>query len=344
MSDAKEFLPSTDPDQPHFLAGQVERYIDTNFRLLRHDIFGDLKRALAGFMHAATQDPTILENRRLSLGDMRIYSYSKAHIANTTFNSRQGLEVQVSFLQPQLDRMSLQQRQTWWEDCKRLEEGCLLSYIWMDGSVLQHSFLAVTQKNTDPRKGCGLANRGDFATITAKPVTKDSQSLWDLLRSGLNRRQGVLIEFPNIIPATFVPILENLQNMQRLSLLKFQQYILPDPHNGSPHQNVYQDVAPPLYARSAGFSFPLAPILTKQNETLSITTLSSQDNTDLIQEVVSRTELDVGQVKALIAALTREFAFIQGPPGTGKSYLGLQVMKVLLAIQEKANLGPVIVV
>ena len=96
--------------------------------------------------------------------------------------------------------------------------------------------------------------------------------------------------------------------------------------------------------KSAGFSFPLAPILTKQNETLSITTLSSQDNTDLIQEVVSRTELDVGQVKALIAALTREFAFIQGPPGTGKSYLGLQVMKVLLAIQEKANLGPVIVV
>ena len=33
MSDTKDFLPSTDPDQPHFLTNKVERHIDTNFRL-----------------------------------------------------------------------------------------------------------------------------------------------------------------------------------------------------------------------------------------------------------------------------------------------------------------------
>lgn len=345
MSDAKEFLPSTDPDQPHFLTGQVERYLDTNFRLLRHDVFGELKKAIAGLMHAATRDPNVLEQRKLSLGDVRIYSYSKAHVENWSFSSRQGLEAHISFVQPQIDqRLSAHQMQSWWEDCKRLGEGCLLSYIWTDGSVLQHSFLSVTQRSTDPKKGYGLSNHAEVATIVAKPLAQDNRSLRDLLKSTCDQRHGVLIEFPKVIPATFVPILENLQSMQRLSLLKFQQYILPEPHDGPPGRKVYQNIASPLYARSAGFSFPLSPILKKKGERLSITAESSCDDTVLIQDIVSKTELDEGQVKALIAALTREFAFIQGPPGTGKSYLGLQVMKILLEIRQKVKLGPVIVV
>jgi hypothetical protein len=345
MSDATEFLPSTDPDQPHFLTGQVERYIDTNFRLLRHDIFGDLKRALAGFMQAAALDSHILSNQKLSLGDMRTYSYINAHIANVDFNSRRGLEVQISFQQPQANRkLSVHQRQMWWEDCKRLEVGCLVSYIWKEGSVLHHSFLVISQRNIDSKQGYGLTDRADIATITAKPTTQDNRSLRDLLKSSRDQSLGVMIEFPKVIPATFVPILENLQNMQRLSLLKFAEYIIPEPCEGPSHRKVYQSVASPLYARSNGFSFPLKPILKDKNSKLSITERASCGDDALIQDIVSKTELDVGQVKALVAALTREFAFIQGPPGTGKSYLGLQVMKILLAVQDKAKLGPIIVV
>ena len=345
MSDAKEFLPSTDPNQPHFLTSQVERYIDTNFRLLRHDVFGDLKRALAGLMHAATRDPNILGNQRLSLGDMRTYNYSNAHISSVDFGSRRGLEIQISFRQPQADRkLSANQRQAWWEDCKRLEEGCLVSYIWMEGSILQHSFLTVSQRITEPRKRCGLTDRVGIATITARPTTQDKRSLQDLLKSSCDKSQGVLIEFPKVIPATFVPILENLQNMQQLSLLKFEEYIIPKPCDGPSHLKVYQKVAPPIYARTTGFRFPMAPILRNKNEELSLTPGTSCDDDVLIDKIASQTELDVGQVKALIAALTREFAFIQGPPGTGKSYLGLQVMKILLAVQKKAKLGPIIVV
>jgi hypothetical protein len=43
MSDEKEFLPYTDPNEPHFLEDPTQRHIDTYFRLLRHDIFGELK-------------------------------------------------------------------------------------------------------------------------------------------------------------------------------------------------------------------------------------------------------------------------------------------------------------
>jgi DNA replication protein DnaC len=71
---------------------------------------------------------------------------------------------------------------------------------------------------------------------------------------------------------------------------------------------------------------------------------ASVDDTAIVDELEGRTELDRGQCRALIAALTREFAFIQGPPGTGKSYLGVQLMRVLLACKRKARLGPVVVV
>lgn len=64
----------------------------------------------------------------------------------------------------------------------------------------------------------------------------------------------------------------------------------------------------------------------------------------LLNKLETRTQLDRGQCQALIAALTREYAFIQGPPGTGKSYLGLQIMKVLLDVQQKAEMGPILTV
>jgi DNA replication protein DnaC len=71
---------------------------------------------------------------------------------------------------------------------------------------------------------------------------------------------------------------------------------------------------------------------------------SSSDDTTIVDTIEARTALDRGQSQALISALTREFAFIQGPPGTGKSYLGVELMKVLMDCKSRVDLGPVIVV
>ena len=40
--------------------------------------------------------------------------------------------------------------------------------------------------------------------------------------------------------------------------------------------------------------------------------------------------MDASQLRAIQAALTREFAIIQGPPGTGKTYVGLKIVQTLL--------------
>ncbi|OQD75805.1 hypothetical protein PENDEC_c006G06838 [Penicillium decumbens] len=46
VSGNSEYLPSTNFLQPHFLPDTLQRYIDSTFRLLRHDIFGSAKDVL----------------------------------------------------------------------------------------------------------------------------------------------------------------------------------------------------------------------------------------------------------------------------------------------------------
>lgn len=150
-----------------------------------------------------------------------------------------------------------------------------------------------------------------------------------------------LMEFPGIIPATFVPVLENIQQMQKMSHLPFEEWIVPKSATGSAARNAGFRVPPPLYARVAGFSFNLKPIL--KDPTVDLVLNPGSNNNDMVQNLENSTSLDRGQCEALITALTHEFALIQGPPGTGKSYLGVRIMRVLIENKKIAKLGPIVV-
>lgn len=52
-------------------------------------------------------------------------------------------------------------------------------------------------------------------------------------------------------------------------------------------------------------------ILNEADSRFSMSPRASVDDTAIVDELEARTELDRGQCQALIAALTREFAFIQ---------------------------------
>lgn len=54
-------------------------------------------------------------------------------------------------------------------------------------------------------------------------------------------------------------------------------------------------------------------------------------NTEYGWPTAEEMKLDESQLKAVKSALTSELSVIQGPPGTGKTYIGLVVMKLLLA-------------
>lgn len=341
--EAKEFLPSTDPDEPHFLTSKLERHIDTHFRLLRHDTFGKLKEDLGGLMKNIVSSPHQLMNPKLTSHDTRTYSYSNACVSYLTLNNRAGLQAQMSFPQPFLTRKGIAvDKQRYWEEARRLEEGVLLSFIWVHNFTVEHLFFTVAERSTDTRKENSLTRSDRVATITIKPTTQTREAVEALLNLSRRRISGVLLEFPNILPATFIPVLENLQRMQRLSRLPFCEWIVPNRIDGPLDMKL--DVPPPLYARHPGFAFPLNSIFKPGATPMSLKPSDSSDDSGLIAELELNTELDRGQCVALVAALTREFAMIQGPPGTGKSYLGVRLMKVLLDIKIIARLGPIVVV
>lgn len=344
-SNYAEFLPSTDLDQPHFLTDSAERHLDTHFRLLRHDIFGELSETLGGVLLAIDNDPAVIEDPKSILGSMRAYPNPRAHIRYISFDQRKGLEVQISFPQPlALHKTSAKERREWWENSKRFEEGVLLCFLFAEDKKSSLLFFTVSEKCIDTRKDDGLTHHQHQATIKAKLTTRNQSDFEATTRLSCRNASGILVEFPGVLLATFVPVLENIQKMQRLSRLPFRQWILPD---RSSSQGVFPkavDIPPPLYARSPTFTFSLNSILKDTSSALSLTTTMLGGGSRTTELLEAQTQLDRGQCQGLIAALTREFAFIQGPPGTGKSYLGVQLMRVLLANKEKANLGPIVVV
>jgi hypothetical protein len=343
-SERPEFLPSPNIDQPHFLEG-VERLFDTHFRLLRHDIFGELKSALGGLLHAYDNEIELAQASRLPLGNMHAHVYSSACVRYLPFTKKSGLEAQISFLQPHhVQKKSSSERQRWWEDTKRLEEGSLLCLLASEGGKSSLLFFTVSQKTTDPKERYGLVSDGYHGTITAKLApARDQRQVELLIKLSLHRHSNnLLVEFPGVLLATFVPTLENLQQMQKVGRLPFENWIIPNSATGSAAKDPEFRIPPALYARTEGFTYDLQPIL---NDTADVLALNPRSGGhDLLSRLEQAAPLDQGQCEALITALTSEFALIQGPPGTGKSYLGVQIMRVLVANKHKAKIGPIIVV
>jgi hypothetical protein len=343
MSNAKEFLPFTDPDQPHFLENPAQRHIDTYFRLLRHDIFGEHKATLATLMQAIGHDKNVVNSVNLPLGDVRAYHYNGTRIARLAFDRT--LDLHMTFLPPVAIRnKTVLAQKRWWEESRRLGHGSLLSFIWIQGEVVQHVFLTLAGKGAKGRDDNVVVSKEGLVEINARLMTQDRPTLEILMQAAASGSHGILLEFPNVMPATFVPILESLQDMQRLGGMPFHQWIVPNSHNEPSETKVYHDIPPPLYARRAGFTYPLKAITNGTDNGLSVDPRSPGGDRDLLDKIEANTTLDRGQCQALLAALTREFAFIQGPPGTGKSYLGVHLMRVLLGVKAKAKLGPVLVV
>ncbi|TVY90442.1 NFX1-type zinc finger-containing protein [Lachnellula willkommii] len=339
----KEYLPSTDRDHPHHLSDTVQRHIDTNFRLYRHDIFGALKDDIGGFMLAVEKNPSLMNSPRIIIGDIRSsYIFRNAHISEIRLHPRRDLEAFITFTQPQPLRNSTAiDRHRWWDETRRLNPGNLLCYISFNGTKTSLLFFVVTEKELSKTAGrVGLVSDPQNATIHVSLATRSQMDFELMTQLRCELTKGLLVELPGVIPGTFIPVLENLQNMQRQSRLPFRDWILPEQAT-TPGP---LDIPPPLYAQSEGFRFSLNPLLIDPDDELSIDATMSQNDPDIIDEIEKRTELDRGQCEALVAGLTREFAFIQGPPGTGKSYLGVALMKVLLECAEEADLGPILVV
>lgn len=338
VSGNSEYLPSTNFLQPHFLADPLQRYIDSMFRLLRHDIFGSAKDVLRDLL----QQDDLAQNPYVSGKDSGAHLYLGAQIQHIFINAKNELEANVSFsIPPQLRKKSSSEQCRWWQDSSRLEEGSLVCFLTSQGTQQRLIFFEVTVKNaskdrTDQKKSSLVSDRFP-PSITVKLAACLEQGLTFMGQLYSEKLTGILVDFHGMIPATFTPILRNLQRIQSEGELTFRKWVLPgrkDDEDGS-------NIPAPAYARKPGFVFPLTSITKVGADKVELNP-SNPKSIDILK-LQTQTGLDHGQCQGLIAALTREYALIQGPPGTGKSYVGVKLVQTLLDIKSKAKLGPILV-
>ena len=61
--------------------------------------------------------------------------------------------------------------------------------------------------------------------------------------------------------------------------------------------------------------------------------------------MISHMHLDNSQQKALVHSLETNLSLIQGPPGTGKTYIGVQIVKLLIKYRSYwCKKGPILLV
>lgn len=332
-----DYLPSTDFRHPHFLDDPVQRYLDTHFRLLRHDVFGPLKEVLGPLIPAVARNDFSFNSHRF---DANVHLYHNSSISHVSVDPKRGFEVHISFPPPpNLRGKTAKERQQWWSVSRRLEVGSLLYLVFPAGDAVALLTFTVSEKSVDGPQDRSLLS-ATSPSFKAKLAMQETNDIETTLRMYTEKGRGVLVELPGLIPATFSPVLENLKQMTTMGWLPFQDWIIPKPEE-PPSRT--RNLEPPRYARVPGFSFSLDTIAIGGGPPLSLSATSSANDAALISSLESRLTLDRGQCQALVSALTQEFSLIQGPPGTGKSYLGVQLIRVLLACKHKAKLGPIVI-
>ncbi|KAI5811330.1 hypothetical protein DFH27DRAFT_21800 [Peziza echinospora] len=374
-----EYIPLKDYDPlAHHLPPGLNRVLDTQFRLLREDTSGQLRDAVHFLLQSLARNPNQVPRKH---GGTQTIIYKNVWLEEFKPADRDldGLQIDISFDQPQhiigLNVRSrspadaFNSRKQWWEFCRYLQAGSLICLVDPQNNF---TFFTVAErevervhKNTTgeyeaTRPNRTLAEDPDRAFVTLKIV--DPLCLNKVIRE-YHRQCALddkdiallpyLVEFPGLLFPSFEPILKFLQSITSdgTSRVPFSKLIAPEGNTGtanshpeaddSPGAAGYIQVDPPLYLAKENVSLDLSCIAKNPIEgglTHSI------NNPCSVEDLLKNTTLDKGQAEALIGGLTKELVLIQGPPGTGKSYVGLQIVRVLLSNAAKFKLGPIVCV
>ncbi|QIX01562.1 hypothetical protein AMS68_007079 [Peltaster fructicola] len=338
-SDRNEYLPTDDPQDWH-VAGMLG-LLDRQFRLLREDTVGQLRDAAKAELDRLKQS---VPDKSMANRGARTRRYDNVRLVDMVFHPYKGLILVLSFDQPQvLSNASNKKRKEYWEDSNRLNAETLICLLGSNGYT---AFLTIstppdTRGNLKPEgfmlKQDARWSDPQVVTVLAHLVDESAEEIEALLQNfghGFNYSvKHCLIEFPGILLPAFKPTLMALQEMSFKEEYPFADVLGPL----TEEQDERRHIPPPLYAQHQDFRFDLSCLVT-DDEPLTL------DPAHPIQasELCERSNLDLGQAEAIIAALTHSFALIQGPPGTGKSYTGEALMKVLLANKQNGDLNSIL--
>ena len=296
----------------------LDQYLDVHFRLLREEFMSPLRNGLQQYLDSISAD-----DKRQRNPFIRVYK-EVCIIAPVV---KKELMFTVTFNVSRMQRIN-------WEYSKRLLHGALVC-LSSDNFKTMH-FGTIAER--DP---CSL-KRG----ITRVRFEKGIKTI-----NWLEDKSYIMIERTGLFEA-YRHVLCVLQSLN--GTLPFANYIL----------KCRSNVDVPRYLRGKkDIKFDLTPLLEKtvcifenklgifnddeithermlHNLNRSSRT-SSPDfarNIDIMDFTswpsYEMLNLDESQFRALQTSLTKELVIIQGPPGTGKSFIGLQIVKILLKNQH----------
>ena len=361
-------MPSKSPSEPEHLSAGIERLVDKCFRQLRYDNTHGLKDISFDAMQRLLREPVLPYYRDYEYScetssGARYLRFRKVAFEGLSFHESKGLIVRLGFECP----AELRGRQIHLK--KVLEPGMLVGLIGMNketGHVTTTFFQTHLRESTEAienatmndknstkkhergkilfQLSCTLANLLQASIQLSFAESGDTEAIRNVLYHlrGLLKASFVLVDFGTVLPAGFVPHLKGLQMLAKWPSIAFEQHVAPaDPKKE-------QVSLPPRYATKKNFEYDLSPLQTKQDtspESFKIRPMSNnQIDPHTLDMITKHTTLDKGQALSLYEVLSRGLAFTQGPPGTGKSFLGVALIRVLLASFEEKSSKPIIAV
>ncbi|XP_067416155.1 NFX1-type zinc finger-containing protein 1-like [Emydura macquarii macquarii] len=278
-------------------------YLDTHFRLLREDFIKPLRDEISA--HFSLRD--LFRGAGKPRRALRLYRNVQLVTAGT---SPAGVTYMASFQARQGSGQAAS---------KRLLSGSLTCLISSDcGQVLFGTVVG----------GKGSALRQGAVWLDVKASHRE---LW---RRHLGKTSFLMVESPAFFES-YRHVLEGLQETEP-TRVPFQRYVV---------QCCTAVAAPAHFGDDVTFDLsvlqPTGPAGTEpvgdtpEGRVAAVDLRAVRPCDALIWSPETFPHLDESQILAIRMALSREFVLIQGPPGTGKTFIGLQLMEILLANQAR---------
>ncbi|CAM6103853.1 unnamed protein product [Calypogeia fissa] len=294
----------------------INEYLETHFRLLREDCINPLRQGIKAYRSSERNpngDHARHSESSSAMLDLRVYT--AVQLAGIRCGD-EGVEFLVSFHLPASERTTEK-----WESSKKLMFGALLC---ISSDQFQTFFWGVVARRDVKELAKGL--------ISIRLIGEsDAIFTGGLEKGGWNSTEPyVMVESTASYFEAYYHVLKTLQR-EEMENIPFTPYLL----------HLEPRVSPPSYLqrRKNGdeydFSCAFPEIYKKLGKTC-IRIMESEWPSGWADS------LDRAQLDALKQGLTKELAIIQGPPGTGKTFLGLILVKILLAnLNQRRGYKPI---
>ncbi|CAG8553649.1 12048_t:CDS:2, partial [Funneliformis mosseae] len=364
-----EILASREPSLPSFMLGPSEflpdgiaRLLDMQFRLLREDMLNPIRLGISRFLTDLDNNKAKFKKLREEGGRFRydkgdisgdLNVYPNIRFVSINVNRYRGFISRVAFTPPKIkSAKDEKQRLHYWERSRKLMSGSLICVLWQNkvnedsdpNSSQTYSlyFGVVVEKNEKRLSRFETEAMIDIHFIESSiyPIVLEDISMG---RDHPSRPKRFMVESTGVYFESYNHILKTLQ-VTNPSEVPFRQYLVSSLEGGD--RNI--QVETPLYTKAPRFHFDLSILLKDPYDSLLLNVQDETSRENAIRKLATPnvSVFDETQAKALVDALSREIALIEGPPGTGKTYVGIEIVKVLLSEKNRKTtaIGPILTI